>query len=40
MQINEIVREALQLPAAARFEIMDLIRQSLDKPDPEIERLN
>ncbi len=39
MQINEIVREALQLPAAARFEIMDLIRQSLDKPDPEIERI-
>ncbi len=39
MQVNEIVQEALRLPATARFEIMDLLRQSLDKPDPEIDRI-
>ena len=39
MQINEIVQEALRLPASARFEIMDLLRQSLDKPDPEIDQI-
>ena len=39
MQINEIIQEALLLPAAARFEIVDQLMQSLDKPDPEIERI-
>ena len=39
MQINEIVQEALRLPATARFEIVDQLMQSLDKPDPEIERI-
>jgi putative addiction module component (TIGR02574 family) len=39
MQINDIIQEALRLPATARFEIVDQLMQSLDKPDPEIERI-
>lgn len=39
MQINEIIQEALRLPATARFEIVDQLMQSLDKPAPEIERI-
>ena len=39
MQINEIIQEALRLPATARFEIVDQLMQSLDKPDPEISRI-
>ena len=39
MQISEIAQEALRLPATARFELVDLLMQSLDKPDPEIDRI-
>jgi hypothetical protein len=39
MQINEIIQEVLCLPACARFEIVDQLMQSLDKPDPEIDRI-
>lgn len=39
MRFDEIVQEALRLPASARLEIMDLLRQSLDKPDPEIDQI-
>lgn len=39
MQVNEIIQEALRLPATARFEIVDQLMQSLDKPDPEIDRI-
>ena len=39
MQVNQILQEALRLPATARFEIVDQLMQSLDKPDPEIDRL-
>ncbi len=39
MQINEIIQEALRLPATARFEIVAQLMQSRDKPDPEIERI-
>jgi hypothetical protein len=39
MDIDEIIREALRLPATARFEIVDQLMQSLDKPDPEIDRM-
>ena len=39
MQANEILQQALLLPATARFEIVDQLMQSLDKPDPEIDRL-
>jgi putative addiction module component (TIGR02574 family) len=39
MTITEIMQEVLHLPASERFEIVDRILQSLDKPDPEIERI-
>jgi len=39
MQVNEIIQEALRLPATARFQIVDQLMQSLDKPDPEIDRI-
>ena len=39
MGINEIMQEVLRLPATVRFEIVDQILQSLDKPDPEIDRI-
>jgi hypothetical protein len=39
MQVNEIIQEALRLPAAARFQIIDQLMQSLYKPDPEIDRI-
>ncbi len=39
MQINDILQEVLRLPASDRFEIADQIMKSLDKPDPEIDRL-
>jgi hypothetical protein len=39
MQVNEIIQEALRLPATARFQIIDQPMQSLDKPDPEINRI-
>jgi putative addiction module component (TIGR02574 family) len=39
MQINEIIQEALRLPATARFQIVDQLMQSLDKPDPESDRI-
>ncbi len=39
MQVNEIIQEALRLPAAARFQIIDQLMQNLYKPDPEIDRI-
>ena len=39
MQVNEIIQEALRLPATARFQIVDQLMQSLDKADPEIGRI-
>lgn len=39
MHVDEIIQEALRLPATARFEIVDQLMQSLDKPDPEIDRI-
>lgn len=35
---REIIDMALQLKAEERYEIAESIMQSLDKPDPEIER--
>jgi Putative addiction module component len=39
MEVNEIVQEALRLPAEQRVEILELITQSLGTPDPEVDRL-
>jgi len=34
---HEIIDMALQLKAAERYEVVEKIMQSLDKPDPEID---
>ncbi len=34
---HEIIDMALQLEAAERYEVVEKIMQSLDKPDPEVE---
>lgn len=36
---HEIIDMALQLKAAERYEVAESIMYSLDKPDPEIERV-
>lgn len=36
---NEIIDMALQLKAAERYEVAEKIMQSLDQPDPEIDRV-
>lgn len=36
---HEIIDMALQLKAAARFEVAEKIMQSLDKPDAEIDQV-
>ncbi len=39
MGTQEIVELALKLAPADRFEIAELVLQSLDRPDPEIDRV-
>ncbi len=39
MQTREIIMEALKLKADERSEIVDQLLQSLDKPDPDIDRV-
>ena len=39
MQVKKIIQEALRLPATARFQIVDQLMQSLEKPVPEIDRI-
>lgn len=39
MGTQEIIEQALKLKATERFEIVEQILQSLDKPDQEIERI-
>lgn len=39
MSTEKIVEQALKLPARQRFEIAEQLLRSLDKPDPEIERI-
>lgn len=36
---NEIIGMALQLNAAERYEVVEKIMQSLDKPDSEIDKI-
>jgi putative addiction module component (TIGR02574 family) len=36
---QEIVAQALKLDPAERFDLVDQILRSLDKPDPEIDRV-
>lgn len=39
MSTEEIVEQALKLTATERFEIAEALLHSLNRPDPEIERL-
>ncbi|MNF90704.1 putative addiction module component [compost metagenome] len=39
MSTEKLVEQALKLPATERFEIAETLLRSLDRPDPEIERL-
>jgi putative addiction module component (TIGR02574 family) len=39
MSTTEIVEQALQLKASERYALLELLHQSLDKPDPEIDRV-
>lgn len=38
MGTQELLAEALKLDPAERFELVDQVLHSLDKPDPEIDR--
>ncbi|MBK8132077.1 MAG: addiction module protein [Gammaproteobacteria bacterium] len=39
MSTAEVIEQALKLPAAERYALLELLHQSLDKPDPEIDRV-
>ncbi|KVW95463.1 addiction module protein [Thiobacillus denitrificans] len=37
MSTTEVIEQALRLKAAERYLLLELLHQSLDKPDPEID---
>lgn len=39
MSTAEIIEQALHLKASDRYVLLELLHQSLDKPDPEIDRV-
>lgn len=39
MSTAEIIEQALKLKASERYEVVDAILESLDKPDPEIDAI-
>ena len=39
MNARSLLEAALQLPPTERFELVDELMHSLDRPDPEIDRL-
>jgi hypothetical protein len=39
MSTAEVIEQALSLKAADRYLLLDLLHASLDKPDPEIDRV-
>ena len=39
MSTAEIIEQALHLKASERYVLLELLHQSLDKPDPEIDRV-
>lgn len=39
MSTAEIIEQALHLKASERYALLELLHQSLDKPDPEIDRV-
>lgn len=39
MSTAEIIEQALRLKASERYTLLELLHQSLDKPDPEIDQV-
>jgi putative addiction module component (TIGR02574 family) len=39
MSTAEIIEQALHLKASERYALLEMLHQSLDKPDPEIDRV-
>ena len=39
MSTAEIIEQALHMKASERYALLELLHQSLDKPDPEIDRV-
>lgn len=39
MSTTEVIEQALMLTASERYALIDLLHQSLDRPDPEIDRV-
>lgn len=39
MSTRELIAQALKLDPAERFDLVDQVLRSLDKPDPEIDRV-
>ena len=39
MSTAEIIEKALHLKASERYALLELLHQSLDKPDPEVDRV-
>jgi putative addiction module component (TIGR02574 family) len=36
---TDVIEQALKLPAAERYALLELLHHSLDKPDPEIDQV-
>ncbi len=39
MSTTDVIEQALKLPAAERYALLELLHHSLDKPDPEIDQV-
>ncbi len=39
MSTSEVIEQALKLKAAERFALIEMLQESLDKSDPEIDRI-
>jgi putative addiction module component (TIGR02574 family) len=39
MGTTDIIEQALKLKASERYMLLEMLHQSLDKPDPEIDRI-
>ena len=39
MGTTDVIEEALKLKASERYMLLEVLHQSLDKPDPEIDRI-
>ena len=39
MSTTEVMEQALKLKASERYMLLEMLHQSLDKPDPEIDRI-